>query len=866
MSLKVVSTFARWLAPAFFAALISCGGSSDAPRPSILSATPEAANSRDRAAAPATSLQRMRAVHAMGRWGGNVRGFASPLLNEAPTAAVQRVTVATSRGSFVDNQGITQTNDLAQVTLEGVQLGSGRSVARAGFWVYRSTRTGDSGIQFRPQLDSNLAGIDGFNGDVNIAVPAVGSTTAPDLTAVRGLTGTARALVLAVLAQGGALVRSGSYTVTGGAEFGDMATLSATLDRVTSLLDTDKAYFDYLASMNVEWIGISVAMHHDNISTGEIVTRGCAADVFNFPDSNGVGTACTFADADLQSFVARARARGFRIYLTLAFETSATPPENSPACGTSNYKVARYWLGIPELPAGTAPTKCVSANNWWWNPTHPDHTRKVAQFWDSYQQIATRYAAMAQAMGVEIFSLGTETEALFRTRSGTGVYTNHFLPQLQSMVQAVRQVFSGWVTYDQHSTQLLHPEWFGGDQSVHYVFADLGLDLVGISAYFELVATPPNRVLSVTELEAAWETIFNNALKPLQSRNPGKPIVFLEFGVVDHVNAPYDQQFGAEQPEPPFDAAHPTDGMLQQRNVYQALFNVNARYADLVSGFFFWGHDYLPYNNYTCKLIDWGTSCRPARQVLTTEYARWKALDQATVTPSAQHSGWWWNGTEPGRGYFVEVVNGRYFAAAFLYDAAGAPLWYVMGPGAVASTGISSTFDRYTGGQTLTGAYKPATGPVASGDVTIAFSGSSSGTLRWGGGSIALTRYEISTGSLSAAAPAFRPETGWWWNAAEGGRGFALEVQGDAFFIAGFMYGPAGEPMWYVSGGRVSTPNRLDGTWQSCANGQALGAAFRPTTCTNLANGSMQLVFSDARNGVLTLPDGRPVALSRFTF
>ena len=102
--------------------------------------------------------------------------------------------------------------------------------------------------------------------------------------------------------------------------------------------------------------------------------------------------------------------------------------------------------------------------------------------------------------------------------------------------------------------------------------------------------------------------------------------------------------------------------------------------------------------------------------------------------------------------------------------------------------------------------------------------------------------------------------------AAEGGRGFALEVQGDAFFIAGFMYDSAGAPMWYVSGGRATAPNRLEGTWQSCANGQALGVAFRPTTCTNLASGNLQFVFSDARNGVLTLPDGRAVALTRFTF
>ena len=49
-----------------------------------------------------------------------------------------------------------------------------------------------------------------------------------------------------------------------------------------------------------------------------------------------------------------------------------------------------------------------------------------------------KYAALAEAQGVERFSLGTETDNLFRTRAAGGTYTNHFRTQLQSMVDAVR--------------------------------------------------------------------------------------------------------------------------------------------------------------------------------------------------------------------------------------------------------------------------------------------------------------------------------------------------------------------------------------------------------------------------------------------
>lgn len=43
------------------------------------------------------------------------------------------------------------------------------------------------------------------------------------------------------------------------------------------------------------------------------------------------------------------------------------------------------------------------------------------------------------------------------------------------------------------------------------------------------------------------------------------------------------------------------------------------------------------------------------------------------------------------------------------------------------------------------------------------------------------------------AANYVQPRTGWFWNPAEGGRGFAIERQGSQLFVAGFMYETTGE-------------------------------------------------------------------------
>ena len=243
-------------------------------------------------------------------------------------------------------------------------------------------------------------------------------------------------------------------------------------------------------------------------------------------------------------------------------------------------------------------------------------------------------------------------------------------------------------------------------------------------------------------------------------------------------------------------------------------------------------------------------------------------LLMSSAEAATPQPGWWWNTSEPGRGYFIEVTGGAFYTGSFLYDNNGNPIWFATGPGQTTSSGFSGGLGTYSGGQSLTGSYKAPTGPTSAGQASFSFSDASHGTIAWPGGTVPIVRYEINPAdhSLSQPANTFQPETGWWWNEAEGGRGFSIEVQGNNMFIAGFMYRADGNPVWYVSAGTMTTPQVYQGTWIEYADGQAMGGVFKPAAIKNPNVGAVSVVFSSTTTAMLTLPDGRQIPLKRYSF
>jgi hypothetical protein len=158
----------------------------------------------------------------------------------------------------------------------------------------------------------------------------------------------------------------------------------------------------------------------------------------------------------------------------------------------------------------------------------------------------------------------------------------------------------------------------------------------------------------------------------------------------------------------------------------------------------------------------------------------------AHATPA---SGYWWNTSQAGRGFVIEIQGGQMFMAGFLYSTSGEATW-VASSGAMSSPAqYSGPLVTYSGGQTLTGAFQVATqNATPIGTIAISFSDDSHGSITWPGGTVAIQRFDFGPGGSETAPAATNPETGWWWNPAEGGRGFAIEVQGGTMYFAGYMY------------------------------------------------------------------------------
>jgi hypothetical protein len=114
-------------------------------------------------------------------------------------------------------------------------------------------------------------------------------------------------------------------------------------------------------------------------------------------------------------------------------------------------------------------------------------------------------------------------------------------------------------------------------------------------------------------------------------------------------------------------------------------------------------------------------------------------------------------------------------------------------------------------------------------------------------------------GSLECRPQA--PQTGWWFNPAEGGRGYSIEARGSRLFMAAFHYEPGGRATWNFAGGATSLDGSLfTADFLSASGGQTLAGPYR---LPNLATaGSITFAFSDAQHGTLVWPGGT-VAIER---
>ena len=437
-------------------------------------------------------------------------------------------------------------------------------------------------------------------------------------------------------------------------------------DRSGPIIPAD--HIEYLRSLNVNWVGLSVALHYED-SMDSTVERVTSSDVVN----------PSFSDDAIRQMVREFKENGIDVYLTLAFESVEAESADRP--------VRRWQLGDPGDPVTGVPPDDpsvfgrIAPEYWPWNPDHPDHERIVAEFWETYTAEAVHLARIAEEEGVRMFSLGTETERLFRTRSG-GYWPNHFRGELETLVSSVREVYSGLLTYDMHYSALTDADHFGVGS--RHLWGDLNLDVVGLSAWFPLVDSAPSTVMSVESLEERYEQIFRDYLVPLARQNPGRRVVYLEYGTTDNVGSPavpagQDSHFRRFEFSDA-DGNGLDDGQETQANMYQALLNTMARYPGVLNGVFWW-------DNWIASDEEWAKFPVTQRGFPIRE-----KLSEDVVRSTYESWGDWLTG-----GYWMHVKeNGDVAATGAFVDApelAGAP--------SLPSLGTATYRGRATGGYAL---------------------------------------------------------------------------------------------------------------------------------------------------------------------
>ena len=156
------------------------------------------------------------------------------------------------------------------------------------------------------------------------------------------------------------------------------------------------------------------------------------------------------------------------------------------------------------------------------------------------------------------------------------------------MVDSVRAEYDGLLTYDMHFSAITE-DWFASGS--RFLWEDLDLDIVGVSAWFPLAETPPSTVVSVDSLRQEYERIFEDHIMPLAAGNAGRPIVFTEYGSIDTVEAPAEPAGFPDMAQFVFSDMNGNgvdDGRETQANIFQALFETMDRHPGVVHGAFFW--------------------------------------------------------------------------------------------------------------------------------------------------------------------------------------------------------------------------------------------------------------------------------------
>ncbi len=124
----------------------------------------------------------------------------------------------------------------------------------------------------------------------------------------------------------------------------------------------------------------------------------------------------------------------------------------------------------------------------------------------------------------------------------------------------------------------------------------------------------------------------------------------------------------------------------------------------------------------------------------------------------------------------------------------------------------------------------------------------------------------LALGLSCGAAHAFTPESGFWWNPNEAGRGYNIEIQDNVLALSVYAFANGGAATWYTSAGTLQGNARYTGQLDAFTGGQCLSCNYNgfPATQTG-AGGPVSIVFNTETTATMTI-GGRTFNIERQNF
>lgn len=249
---------------------------------------------------------------------------------------------------------------------------------------------------------------------------------------------------------------------------------------------------------------------------------------------------------------------------------------------------------------------------------------------------------------------------------------------------------------------------------------------------------------------------------------------------------------------------------------------------------------------------------------------------------SAENAAFWSEPEQAGDfcavNYLATTTNpGNAFCARFGYDSNGDPTWRGTITSDHDGKHVEGAAFTTTGGQSFGGTYRPTT-IVSAGTLSLSFdTGATGGVTDYARilhGRVYLssdaippiTRHVLETGAPLPDSTADYRMNGWWWNPAESGTGYAIEIQGNTLFAAIF----SGDGRWVATSGAMTSTSLYTGTVTRCRKPPPATTA----TCENAGTINISITRPALYSSYpafrptlsVTLPSGATTTLEAYSF